>query len=142
MVDEVLPNQAVRQWVLSFPFQLRLLLAIRPKIMGKCLAIATMCISNHLIKKAGLKKAKAKTGTVTLIQRFGGSINLNVHFHQLTIDGAYELDENLKPTIFHPTSAPTVPELQSVLAAIIKKITKYLEKSQIIIKDDLVYATF
>jgi hypothetical protein len=104
--------------------------------MGKCLAIATKCISNHLIKKTGLKKAKAKTGAVTLIQRFGGSINLNVHFHQLTIDGVYELNENLEPTIFHPTSAPTIPELDSVLSAIIKKITKYLEKSGIITKDD------
>jgi hypothetical protein len=136
MVDEVLPNQAIRQWVLSFPFQLRLVLAIRPKIMGKCLAIATKCISNHLIKKAGLKNAKAKTGAVTLIQRFGGSVNLNVHFHQMTIDGAYELDENNEPKTFHPTSAPTIPELESVLAAIIEKITKYLEKSGIIIKDD------
>ncbi len=76
-------------------------------------------------------------GGVTLIQRFGGSTNLNVHFHQLTIDGAYELDENLKPTIIHLTSAPTVPELQSVLAEMVKKITKYLEKSAIIINDTL-----
>jgi hypothetical protein len=94
------------------------------------------CISNHSITKAGIKKAKAKTGTVTLIQRFGGSINFNVHFHQLTIDGVYKLDETLKPMIFHPTSATTVPELQSVLAAIIKKITIYLEKSGIIIRDN------
>lgn len=34
LVDEVLPEQPVRQWVLSFPFQLRFLFASRPKIMG------------------------------------------------------------------------------------------------------------
>jgi len=30
LVDEVLPEQPVRQWVLSFPFQLRFLFASRP----------------------------------------------------------------------------------------------------------------
>jgi hypothetical protein len=79
LVDEVLPVKPVRQWVLSFPVQIRLLLAIRPKIMSEILNIATSTINAHLTKKAGFKRTNAKTGSVTLIQRFGGSINLNVH---------------------------------------------------------------
>jgi ribosomal protein S27E len=78
LVDEVLPQKLIRQWVLSFPFQLRLLLAIRPKIMAEVLHITNSAITKHLRRKAGLPKTKAKTGSVTLIQRFGGSINLNV----------------------------------------------------------------
>jgi hypothetical protein len=39
LVDEVLPEQPVRQWVLSFPFQLRFLFASRPEIMGRVLGI-------------------------------------------------------------------------------------------------------
>ncbi|MDL2478836.1 transposase, partial [Klebsiella pneumoniae] len=31
----------------------------------------------------------AKTGAVTLIQRFGSALNLNVHFHMLFLDGVY-----------------------------------------------------
>ena len=34
MVDEVLPHEPKRQWVLSFPFQLRFLFASRPELMG------------------------------------------------------------------------------------------------------------
>jgi ribosomal protein S27E len=34
LVDSVLPIKPIRQWVISFPFQIRLLLAIRPKLMG------------------------------------------------------------------------------------------------------------
>jgi hypothetical protein len=78
LVDEVLPIKPVRQWVLSFPIQLRVLLAVRPQIMSKILNIATRAISDHLCKKAGFKRLEAKSGSVTLIQRFGGSINLNV----------------------------------------------------------------
>ena len=34
LVDEVFPEQPVRQWVLSFPNPLRLLFATRPAVMG------------------------------------------------------------------------------------------------------------
>jgi hypothetical protein len=90
LVDEVLPIKPIRQWVISFPIQIRLLLAVRPKIMSEVLNIVTNTISKHLCKKAGFKKSQAKAGVVTLFQRFGGSINLNVHFHQLYLDGVYE----------------------------------------------------
>ena len=35
----------------------------------------------------------AKTGFVTFIQRFGGSLNLNIHFHMLCLDGVYTFPE-------------------------------------------------
>jgi len=31
----------------------------------------------------------AEAGAVTLIQRFGSALNLNVHFHMLFLDGVY-----------------------------------------------------
>ena len=37
LVDEILPFQPMRQWVLSVPFPLRLLLTSQPGIMGKVL---------------------------------------------------------------------------------------------------------
>ena len=39
LVDEVLPHEPVRQWVISFPFQLRYLFARYPKAMSQALAI-------------------------------------------------------------------------------------------------------
>jgi hypothetical protein len=32
------------------------------------------------------------TGSVTVIQRFGGGLNLNVHFHTLVLDGVFTAD--------------------------------------------------
>jgi hypothetical protein len=80
--------------VLSFPFPLRFLFASRPEIMGKVLGIVYRVLATHLIHKAGFTHATAKTGAVTLIQRFGwsgtpGALNLNVHFHMLLLDGVY-----------------------------------------------------
>ena len=75
--DEILPQQPTRQWVLSVPFQLRFLFASQPAIMEKALGIVYRTISTHITKKAGYTKTTGHTGAVTLIQRFGGAINLN-----------------------------------------------------------------
>ena len=39
LVDEVFPEQPVRQWALSFPYPLRFLFASRPAIMSQVLGI-------------------------------------------------------------------------------------------------------
>jgi len=80
LVDEVLPHLPMRQWVLSFPFQLRFLFASRPEIMSRVLGLVYRAIEAHLIQQAGGTRATAKTGAVTLIQRFGSGLNLNIHF--------------------------------------------------------------
>ena len=89
LVDEVLPHRPMRQWVLSVPHPLRYLFASQPKIMGKVLGIVYRALATHLIHKAGYKKHDAHTGAVTLIQRFGGALNLNIHFHMIFLDGVY-----------------------------------------------------
>jgi len=136
LVEEVLPIKPLRQWVLSFPIPIRLLLAVQPKTMSEILNIATNVISGYLCKKAGLKSSQAKTGAVTLIQRFGGSINLNIHFHQLFLDGAYELDFEGKPGRFHITETPSPSDLNEILSKIMQKIAKHLERRGLIVKDE------
>ena len=94
LVDEILPQQPMRQWVLRVPYQLRFLFASQPAIMGKALGIIYRAIATHINNKAGHTKTTAHTGAVTLIQRFCGAINLNVHFHMLFLDGAYVDNEH------------------------------------------------
>ena len=74
MVDDVLPHEPIRQWVLSFPFQLRFLCASYPHIMGKVLGIVYRTLATHITKKAGYNKQTAQAGAVTLIQRFGSAL--------------------------------------------------------------------
>jgi hypothetical protein len=136
LVDHVFPHKPVRQWVLSFPIPIRLVLAVKPKIMAEVLNITNNAISRFLTGKAGLTRKTGKTGAVTLIQRFGSAVNLNVHFHQLFIDGAYELDEDMRPTRFHATPAPSRREVEDVLKEIVHRTLRLLEKRGILIKDD------
>ena len=55
--------------------------------MGKVLDIVYRTIAAHQIRKAGYARRTAHTGAVTLIQRFGSTLNLNIHFHMLFLDG-------------------------------------------------------
>ncbi len=73
LVDEVFPHQPVRQWVLSFPFQLRFLFASRPLITGQVLGIVYRVISMHLLKKAGYSRKTARGDTVSMIQRLSSA---------------------------------------------------------------------
>ena len=78
LVDEVFPDVPLRQWVISFPFPLRFLFAAHPQAMGKVLGIVYRAIATHLSHKAGLRCKDGATGAVTLIQRFGSALNLNM----------------------------------------------------------------
>ncbi len=69
LVDEVFPEQPVRQWVLSFPHPLRFLFASGPAIMGQVLSIVYRCIATRLIRKAGCTRKVGHTGAVTFVQR-------------------------------------------------------------------------
>ena len=89
LVDEVLPAKPIRQWVLTVPFPLRFLFAAYPELMSRVLGIVTRAISTHLAHQAGLSRRGAHVGAVTLIQRFGSALNLNIHFHMLFVDGVY-----------------------------------------------------
>ena len=61
--------------MLTFPIPLRLLCATDTRVLSEILRIMYRCLCGHLIGAAHLKKHSARTGAVTLIQRFGGSVN-------------------------------------------------------------------
>jgi hypothetical protein len=142
LVDGVLPQQPVRQWVLSLPFALRYLLATRPEVITQVLGIVYRAISTHLIHKADLTRASAVTGAVTLIQRFGSALNLNVHFHLLVLDGVYRREGEGR-LVFVPVPSPSTEELKGLVQRIAERIGRSLERSGLITRDiDNAYLAF
>lgn len=94
LIEEVIPEVPIRQWVLSMPYTHRFLLATNPEFLRKILAIYHRTISRFYLKQAKISKLQnPKVGAITVIQRFGGALNLNVHFHTLYMDGVYYEDE-------------------------------------------------
>jgi ribosomal protein S27E len=135
LVDDVFPREPIRQWVLSFPFQLRFLFASYPELMGKVLGIVYRTLATHIIHKAGFTKSTAHTGAVTLIQRFGSALNLNLHFHRLYLDGVYVEDAHGKVR-FHRIKAPTAEELGALVHRISQRVAKFLERRGFLARDE------
>ena len=106
----------------------------RPEIMGRVLGIVYRVIATHLVKKAGHTHQVAKTGAVTLIQRFGSALNLNVHFHMLFLDGVY-VEQSHGSARFRWVKAPTSPELTQLTHTIAHRVGRYLERQGLLERD-------
>jgi hypothetical protein len=93
------------------------------RIGGK-IKIVTRALFVHLFHQTGFKKKEAPTWAVTLIQRFGSALNLNMYLtcmdalmpwvygcagtaHVLFLDGVYVSDDSSN-IAFHCSKAPTV----------------------------------
>lgn len=131
LVDEVLPKRPIRQWVLSVPFPLRYLFATNPQVMSRVLTIVHRVISTFLIKRAGMTvRSGAQSGAVTLIQRFGSALNLNLHFHMLYLNGVYD-----SKGYFWPVKPPTTEDLDKITHMIATRVSRYLERVGYLYRD-------
>jgi len=97
MVDRVLPNVPVRQWVLSLPWELRRLAAFNAGVLT---ALGRIFVDAIFAEQTAAAGKGAQCGAVTFPQRFGGSLNLNLHFHVLVLDGAYLPGKDGAPYVF------------------------------------------
>jgi hypothetical protein len=114
---------------------LRFLLAAEPKVLTEVLAVVQRGISTFLVRRAGFTVASgARTGAVTLIQRFGSALNLNPQLHMLFRDGAYPL--NGARVTFHRARRPQRHELVKLLHSLSGRIVKLLERRGLLIADE------
>ncbi|MBM3345479.1 MAG: transposase [Betaproteobacteria bacterium] len=134
LVDEVIPRVPVGQWMLSFPIGLRILFAARPELLTPVLRIVHRVIAGFLLRQAGLERATADTGALTLIQRFGSAANLNIHLHCLVLDGVYRRTGG--GPVYQEARAPTGEELQGLLEKIIVRLVKALTRLGYLMQED------
>jgi hypothetical protein len=103
LVDRVLPEVPVRQWVLALPFPLRMACdaALTREILNLFLRTLFASLRRRARKRWGVRSGQS--GAVTFVQRFGSAAaNLNPHFHTLALDGVYEISRD--------GPSPAVPE--------------------------------
>ena len=91
-------------------------------------------ISTHLLHKAGYRLKDGATGAVTLIQRFGSALNLNIHFHILFLDGVYVYRDN-RPPRFKRVKAPAKDELEDLVQLISRRVGRCLERQGLLEQD-------
>src|SRR4051812_12268849 len=125
LLDRVLPRVPMRQWVLSLPRWARFLLARDPQLITRTLDLALRTIFTMQRRRGRRAHAKSpRTGAVTFVQRFGGALNLNVHFHCLVPDGVFI--EEKQGIRFVALPCPSEDEVRDVLGRIPRRVRKLL----------------
>lgn len=143
IVERVWPERGIRQWVLSLPWGLRRRVAYDKQLSRKVRRVWVRSLFAHLRKQAkrqGLvaRARVAHPGAITFPQRFGSSLNLNVPFHTVALDGVYirEPGEDGAPK-WGGLRAPSDADVADLLAAFVGKLTRKLTKDGVLDEDGL-----
>ncbi len=130
LVNRVLPEAPVRQWVLTLPYPLRYRCAYDAKLTSAVLRAFIRALFAELRRRVqrqwGVRAEQC--GAITFIQRIGSALNLNIHFHTLALDGVYTytLGQGQAPR-FLPLPPPSADEVARVLAGTARRIQRLLE---------------
>jgi hypothetical protein len=130
LVDRVFPEAPVRQYVLSLPFALRTRVAFDQALCSEVLRIFMRSAFTSLRRRA--RKTITATwlhcGSVCFLQRSGGAINLNPHYHALVLDGVYVSTLPYEPPRFTPLPPPSDEEVTRITATIARRVERLLVK--------------
>jgi transposase-like zinc-binding protein len=106
LVDHVLPDVPVRQWVLTAPHEVRRVLALRPDALtaqGRIFVEEIARWQKHVARTGG------KTGAVTFVQRFDSSLVVLYIFTSWCLMASSPARTTLAPSCFAKAPRPRVP---------------------------------
>ena len=135
-------NAPVRQWVVSLPIPLRYWMSVNAELMGQVNTIITRAIGAYYKKAVRhflLEGEELQTAAVSVIQRFGGALNLNIHFHQLWVDGAYAGTPSEEGAFVQvhllKSKEPSAEDIHATLSSVQKRIVRLLMKRGLLNQD-------
>jgi hypothetical protein len=127
LVERVLPPNALRQWVLTFPFPWRRRLACDGALLGALSRIFVETVHAFYVERAAAGGALgAKTGAVTVVQRTSSDLRLNPHLHVVFLDGAYH--ETGATLAWEELGHLQTREVGEVLERTVRRIARYLRR--------------
>ena len=133
LVDHVLPDVPLRQFVITLPFPLRFPLAFDGKLLGQVLRIFIDTVaSNYRKRLADRGIAGGQYGAVTVIQRANSDLRCNPHVHAIFLDGLYAPDRDGKGFMFHLAPAPTQEDVEAIVERASKRILRFLQRRGVI----------
>jgi hypothetical protein len=132
MVDRVFPRDVpVRQWVLSVPWELRILVARDPKVLSHLLRVFHDEVEKSYLARVRTElPGKRRAAAISFIQRFSGSLGVNVHDHSVWLDGVYLLPPGDAPPTFVAASPPTHAEIEHVAARVYERMLRWLRRTK------------
>jgi putative transposase len=123
--------------MVSVPLPLRYWMSSSQALTAQMHTIIRTTIAQYYVNQAvkrGVERQQVQPGSVTFIQRFGGALNLNVHFHCIFLEDVYldRAEAGLKPRFVKgepPSDADIAEVAQTISRHVIRKLRHlgYLE---------------
>jgi hypothetical protein len=129
IVDHIIPEVPVRQFVVTFPYQLRLWLAASEEMLGDVCGMIARTIMKFIISQSEAECAKPKVGLICFVQRFGSALNLNPHLHFIVTDGVFDTKSTGREKFYY-ARAPNNEEAAMLIQQIAQTVNDYLVKRQ------------
>jgi hypothetical protein len=128
LVEKVLPALPYRQWVLSVPRRVRILLAIDHALLTAVLAMALKKIfawQKRIARRLGIENSMC--GAIGFVQRFGSLLNLGCHYHNILPDGVFE-ETSAGSVLFRPLPPPWREDIERLLEQIARGTEKLIAR--------------
>ena len=113
--------------VAQVPYRLRYRMAFDHGLSRTVLGVFTRVLCDAYARGARARGIRGgRTGTVTVIQRAGGGLNVNPHFHTLVLDGVFR--QAAGRLEFHRAPGPSDAEVAEILALVRNRIQRLLQR--------------
>jgi hypothetical protein len=128
LVDHVIPEVPVRQWVLSLPHRVRFICAFDQAAAQGVRKILVRTLAAFYVGDAKARDiADTKAGAIVFTQRFDSALRLNVHLHALWPDGTFTCALG-KQAEFHPARQITQADVEHLVRKVRNRVLRFLRK--------------
>ena len=133
LVDHVLPQVPLRQFVFTVPFELRARLAYDGKLLG---AVGRIFVDSVLgfyrrTMRDVFRVGTGQSGAVTVVQRVSSDLRLNPHFHSIALDGVFVSNQD-ETLAFHRLPSLSNHDVAEILQTIRARVVAFLERRGVI----------
>jgi hypothetical protein len=119
------------QWVLTVPYEVRRVLALRPEALTACGRLFVEEIARWQKQAATARgNAGGEIGAVNFVQRFNSLLGNFVHFHVLVPDGVFV--RRHEAVTFHESPAPSRRDIADVATRVERRMTRWLRRRRLV----------
>ena len=137
LVDRVLPDVPVRQWVLTVPFPLRYPLGYDPELCHAVKGIFIRAVMGFVLRRAAAEgMADGRTGSVVATQRFDSALRLAPHWHAIALDGVFTDLGPGRTSRFHVIDPPTDEDNARLVRTVRNRVRSLLRRHGLLAEND------